>query len=147
MTYSIKKFTAIFVLVFIFLPFISFSQNNQENQDIESQTSGANLKNAFGPGSNVDNIAGESGYKIDSDDETILINTILSAIINTVLSVLGLVFVILTILSGFKWMTAGGNLEQVNKAKASLRQSIIGLVIIAATWGIWSLVLQIINQF
>ncbi len=142
-----KKSVIFFFLIFLFFPFIVFSEENEDPPVYEEPTRGAKLHDAFGPGSNVEIVADESGFKIDTDGETTIINRALSAIINAVLSVLGLIFVILTILAGFKWMTASGNQEQVNKAKASLKQNIIGLLIVVASWGIWSLVLQIISQF
>lgn len=142
----IKKLIFSFTLIFLFFPFITLSQEINENENPGIETSGKNLQNAFGSGSNVEIVAGDSGYKLDTD-ETQIINSLLSEIINTVLSVLGIIFVILTILAGFKWMTASGNQEQVNKAKSSLKQNIIGLAIVAASWGIWTLVLRIIYQF
>ncbi len=137
-----QKLIYIFALIFLIIPIFAFSEVNNE-----TQTNGRSLKDAFGSGSNVENIAGESGYKTDGGEETAIINEIFSTVINAVLSVLGLVFVILTILAGFKWMTASGNQEQVTKAKVSLKQNIIGLAIVAASWGIWSLVLRVISQF
>ncbi len=142
-----KKSVTIFFLIILFFPFIVFSEENEGPPVYDEPTSGANLQNAFGPGSNVEDVAEKSGFKIDTDEETTIINRALSAIINTVLSVLGLIFVILTILAGFKWMTASGNQEQVNKAKASLKQNVIGLLIVVVSWGIWSLILQVISQF
>ena len=142
-----KKLILVSTLVFLFLPLTAFTEEATGSTSLEDFTGGANLSNAFGPGSNVENIADESGYKINTEDEATIINRALGAIINTVLSVLGLVFVILTILAGFKWMTASGNQEQVNKAKASLKQNVIGLIIVVASWGMWSLVLQVISQF
>ncbi len=147
MIFNFKKLIIIFSLIIVFSPCTVFSNDDQESLEPVISSTGSSLKNAFGPGSNVEGIANESGYKIETKEETTIINEALSAIINTVLSVLGLIFVILTIFAGFKWMTASGNQENVNKAKTSLRQNIIGLAIVVTSWGIWNLVLRVINQF
>lgn len=60
---------------------------------------------------------------------------VLSAI-NWVLGILALIAVIMILIGGFKWMTAGGNEEKVEGAKKLLIAAIIGLVIILAAWGI-----------
>lgn len=58
------------------------------------------------------------------------------SIINWVLGILALIAVILILVGGFRWMTAGGNEEKVESAKKTLYAAIIGLVIILAGWGI-----------
>lgn len=57
-------------------------------------------------------------------------------IINLVLSFLGLIAVVIILIGGFKWMTAGGNEEKVGEAKKLLIAGLIGLVIILLAWGI-----------
>jgi hypothetical protein len=68
--------------------------------------------------------------------------TMVAQIINVVLTILGIVAVVIVLLGGFKWMTAGGNEDKVAEAKKLLGAGIIGLVIILAAWGIASFVLQ-----
>lgn len=62
-------------------------------------------------------------------------------IINIVLSILGILVVCLIIFAGFQWMTAAGNEDQVTKAKKTLKNAIIGLVIIFIAWSITSFIL------
>lgn len=57
-------------------------------------------------------------------------------VVNWVLGILALIAVIMVLIGGFKWMTAGGNEERVDGAKKLLVAAIIGLVIILAAWGI-----------
>jgi len=57
------------------------------------------------------------------------ISLIVGQIIQTVLSYLGVIFVILIIWSGFQWMTAGGNAETITKAKQRIINATIGLAI------------------
>jgi len=58
------------------------------------------------------------------------VETTIADIIRSLLAMLGIVLVILIIYGGFLWMTAGGNEEQVSKAKKILRNAVIGIVII-----------------
>ncbi len=57
-------------------------------------------------------------------------------IITTALTLVGTLLFILIVYAGFLWMTAGGNEEQVEKAKKFLRNGVIGLVIILASYTI-----------
>jgi hypothetical protein len=67
--------------------------------------------------------------------------TIAGNIIKIALAFLGVLAVVIILIGGFKWMTAGGNEEQVEEAKKILIAGIIGLVIILASWGIANFVL------
>lgn len=58
------------------------------------------------------------------------------SVINWVLGLLALVAVVLILVGGFRWMTAGGNEEKVESAKKTLYAALIGLVIILAGWGV-----------
>jgi amino acid transporter len=64
------------------------------------------------------------------------------SIITMVLSLLAIVFIILMIYSGFQWMTAGGNEEQVKKAQSRIKNAVIGLIIIVLAYGITALVFR-----
>lgn len=63
-------------------------------------------------------------------------------IINVVLGLVGIIFLILIIISGFKYMTAAGNEEQVKKAVKQIGHAVIGLIIILAAWGISIFIIQ-----
>ena len=68
---------------------------------------------------------------------------LIAVIIKTVLSLLALLFMILILVSGFQWMTAGGNEEQVEKAKKRITNALIGLVIVIAAYAITYFVFNI----
>jgi D-alanyl-lipoteichoic acid acyltransferase DltB (MBOAT superfamily) len=51
-------------------------------------------------------------------------------IINTILSFVGVIVLVMIIYSGYQWMTAAGNDEKVAKAKSMLIGAVIGLVIV-----------------
>ena len=63
-------------------------------------------------------------------------------LITVVLGFLGILAVIIILIGGFKWMTAGGNEDQVGEARKILIAGIIGLAIILAAWGIANFVLS-----
>jgi cytochrome bd-type quinol oxidase subunit 2 len=52
------------------------------------------------------------------------------------LSLLGVIFVILIIISGYNWMTASGDEEKIKKATSTIRSAIIGLLIVVAAYSI-----------
>jgi len=63
-------------------------------------------------------------------------------IINVALSLLGVVAVVIVLLGGFKWMTAGGNEEKTTEARKLIFAGIIGLAIILSAWAIALFVLK-----
>jgi hypothetical protein len=64
------------------------------------------------------------------------IRLIVVRIIRRILELLGLIFLVLIIFAGFKWMTSGGDEEKVTSAKKLLTNSVIGLVIILVAFSI-----------
>ncbi|HTW96400.1 MAG TPA: pilin [Candidatus Methylomirabilis sp.] len=97
----------------------------------------ANLQNAFQvtDKSNkdiLDTAANRAGYNTGTTD----INTIVGAIIQGLLSLLGVIFLGLIIYGGVIWMTAEGDEQKVEKAQRILRNSVIGLIIVIAAYAI-----------
>lgn len=62
--------------------------------------------------------------------------TTITQIINLALSLLGIIAVIIILIGGFKWMTAGGNEDKVGEARKMIFAGIIGLAIILSAWAI-----------
>lgn len=62
--------------------------------------------------------------------------SIVATTIRILLGLIGTVFTCLTIYAGYLWMTAGGNEDDVTKAKTLLTQSVIGLIIILLSYSI-----------
>lgn len=67
---------------------------------------------------------------------------IIASVIRIILGFLGIVAVIIILLGGFKWMTAGGNEEKTIEARKLIVSGIIGLVIIMAAFGIAQFVIS-----
>ncbi len=84
-------------------------------------------------------IAEKAGYATGGVTEYSLSQSI-GVIIRSVLSVLGVIFLVLTLYAGVLWGTAAGNEDKIEKAKSILVSSFIGLVIVGAAYGITSLV-------
>lgn len=127
---NIKQFSLVLFLVFILsLPFIVFAQG-------ESQIKGG-VQSEVGIVDKLKLVGTKGGY--NSADETSFASS-LGLLANVLLSLLGVVFIILMIIGGFQWMTAGGNEEQVKKAQARIKNAIIGLVITISAFAIWRLI-------
>ncbi len=69
------------------------------------------------------------------------IRTTVSSIINVALGLLGIVAVVIILIGGFEWMTAGGNEEKVGEAKKRIVAGIIGLAIIMSAYAVSKFVL------
>lgn len=80
-------------------------------------------------------------YQQNVQLETVAANTIV-----WVLSFLGVVATLVIAYGGFKWMTAGGNEEQVNKAKRLIINGIVGLIIIILAFAISWFVIRLYTE-
>lgn len=82
------------------------------------------------------NIGDSAGYMTTGVSETSFAG-FLGLIVSAFLSLLGIIFIGEIIYAGYNWMTARGEEEKVEKAKDTLRRSIIGLVIVVSAYAIW----------
>jgi hypothetical protein len=78
------------------------------------------------------NTATHVGYDQSQKDYT----TIIANIIKTVLTLVGIIFIVLIIYGGFLYMTSASESEKVKKAKNTIIYSAIGLIIILAAYSI-----------
>lgn len=63
-------------------------------------------------------------------------------IINIVLGCLGIIFLIIILYGGFKWMMSGGNEDSISSARKIIVAGIIGLAIILAAYAIANFVIN-----
>ncbi len=89
-------------------------------------------------GKNAEAIGTEAGIGGGETD----IFVIVGRIINVVLGFLGMVLLFYFLYGGFKWMTSGGEEEGVEQAKTMIKNAVIGLVIVMASYALSGFVLD-----
>lgn len=122
-------FSLLFCCLFSFLAAFGLSANAQ----IDNTLNGLNAT-----AGKIDAFKGQI-----AQDEAIasnFIQTKAGQIIGTILSFVGVIFLILMIYAGITWMVSGGNEQQVTKAKGMMVNSIIGIIIVFAAYAIISFV-------
>ena len=115
-------------LVAVFQLPVAHATEHEIEEDTDNELSADSLLS--------DDFRGSTGLG-EADLETTIGN-----IINVVLGFLGIVAVVIVLLGGFKWMTAGGNDEKVAEAKKLLVAGVIGLAIILSAYAITSFVIS-----
>ena len=110
-----------------------------------------NLKDAFGVNDGkvddpLDAVAGTAGYDVKEATAKTGFNTMVSQIIQTALSLLGVIFIVLMVYGGYLWMTDRGNSEQVEKSKKLITAAIIGLIIVVSAYAISYFVLEALTS-
>lgn len=91
-------------------------------------------------------IFGIRGIEGDAEGEGIVLGRAslqetVAKLINVALSMLGMIAVVIVLIGGFKWMTAGGNEEKVVEARKLIFAGIVGMAIILSAWAIARFVL------
>lgn len=89
------------------------------------------------PRKSLQDAASGTGLKTDKDPVEIIVD-----IINVLLYFLGSIFLVLILWAGFKWMTAAGNNDAIKKSRDTIVNSVIGLIIIFASYAIVNFVLE-----
>ena len=142
----LKTLLGIIIMIsFLILPFFVFAQEEELNNSQEASqnteiTNTANLKSAFKIQKDV---ANKAGYITDTENE--LDKNIIS-IIRSILSIIGIIFTLLIIYSGFRWMISGGDENSIKVAKENLIQSIVGLVIVVSAYAISYFVINLLSS-
>jgi hypothetical protein len=85
----------------------------------------------------VDTNSGLAGGSEARDPRLVVVD-----IIKLILGFLGIIATVIILFAGFKWMTSGGNEENVTSAKKMLIAGLIGLVIILCSYAIASFVVS-----
>ncbi len=95
----------------------------------------ANLEDAFKRTGPLGTAAGEKGAGYNTSSG-ISIESMISLVITTAISFVGVIFLLLAIYGGYIWMMARGNEQEVEKAKNIIKNAIIGLVVVLAAYAI-----------
>jgi len=77
--------------------------------------------------------------------ESVPLPQLIGNYIQIFLSLLGVIFLVLMLYGGFKWMKARGNATEVDKAKEVIINAVIGLIIIAASYAITAFILSAVG--
>lgn len=64
------------------------------------------------------------------------LGVVIKVVIQGALSLLGIVFLVIIVFAGYRWMTAAGNEDSIKKSQDMIKRAIIGLVIIFMAYGI-----------
>jgi len=67
---------------------------------------------------------------------TLEVGPVVAIILQAVLSFLGITFIILMVVAGWRWMTAQGDAEAITKSKDSIRSALIGLIVVLGAYAI-----------
>jgi len=64
------------------------------------------------------------------------LRTTIFALVRILLGLIGTFFFLMILYAGFKWFSAGGNTDAVDTAKSTLRNAIIGMIIVVSSYAI-----------
>lgn len=116
---------SVFLGLFLLLPGLALAQSSSSSSMLLQR---------------LQNVAGQGGFQTDPNIAST--PKIIGTVIGAFLGFLGITFLILMIIAGYNWMTASGNEEQVTKAKSTIKQAIIGLIVAISAWSLWSFIFQ-----
>lgn len=94
-----------------------------------------NCAQAFNFRGSLDKVAQDVGLR-NKTGEAPSLTTFIGRLIYYALGLLGVIFLILAILAGLRWMTAGGNEETVAKAKSSLWNAGLGALVALSAYAL-----------
>lgn len=133
MRISKKQLISFALLSCLSLMFVFFFAPTHQ---VQAQTTGL-YNNQVG----LNEIGQQYGNKIPEDPRLTA-----AKLIRVILSFLGLIFLVLVLFAGFKWMTSGGNQEQIAQSKKMLINAAIGLIIVLVAWSIASYIIYVLNR-
>jgi len=130
-----SKKTIFFLIagLLLFLPSLSIAQVTQT-----AKTEDLNLSDAFGQP--LENVGKAANYNVTSPS----LEYRISLMMNLMFALLGVIFIIFIVYSGYLWATASGNEEKVKKAKDNIYRTVIGLIIVVGAYAIAQFVLNVL---
>jgi len=102
------------------------------------------LSQGFGPvgSEQAEAFRGKSGFAAVTSSS---FAGIVAVVIQAFLGLLGVIFLVLMITAGYKWMTASGNEEKMTEAKETIWRAVIGLIITVSAYAITYFVFNSMN--
>lgn len=79
------------------------------------------------------------------EDAVVAIANILSTIIGLITTIAGLYFIFQFMIGGFEWMTSSGDKTRLQKAQERMTHSLIGLIIVVASFALISIIARILG--
>jgi type IV secretion system pilin len=125
------------IILFLIIFIISISFIGNLNAQVTSETP----RNLKGAKTFMEDAGTGIGYNTATTQEIFIGN-----LINVALSLIGIFFLILVILGGYQWMTAGGNEESIAKAKKRITNATIGLTVVLMAYAISYFIIYMISQ-
>ena len=128
-----KKIFAIFALGIVSLPGLALAQSSGAIGSVQSgltATAGAGRLSDFCDGQNA----------------TACIANIAGNVVRVALGFTGIILLGYLIYAGFLWMTSGGESDKAKEAMTMIRNAVIGLVILVASFAIASYVLTALSN-
>ena len=78
-------------------------------------------------------LAEKSGFSTDANNT---IGNVMGYVIKAFIMLLGMLFVFLLVLEGYKWMMARGEEEKVREARDGIMRAVIGIIIVISAYAI-----------
>lgn len=127
-----KKILIFFLLTIILaLPFVALAQGTPATQ--------TNTVNAL-----LDQAAGSGGAGYDTSIDETGFARVVGTIARIFISLIGIFFVAYTIYGGYLYLLSAGNEEMISKAKAIIKNGIIGIVIIICAAAIYAFIASVL---
>lgn len=76
----------------------------------------------------------------ETGDQPTDFRDVIVTLIKIFLTFTGIILIIIIIIAGYQWMTAGGSADRVREAQARIRNAIIGIIIVLAAYTITNFV-------
>ncbi|MFW0862711.1 MAG: hypothetical protein ACKKL6_03975 [Candidatus Komeilibacteria bacterium] len=89
----------------------------------------------------LETTAGEAGFTTKDEAGYKNPQQIVASVVQIALGLIGTLFLVLIIVSGFQWMTAGGNSSSIDTSKKRLINATIGLIVVLAAYALTSFVI------
>lgn len=75
-----------------------------------------------------------AGYITETEAAGLPLALRIGVIVNTVLMLVGIVFLIITVYSGIMWIAAAGSEEKIELSQKRIKHAVIGLIIVVGSW-------------
>lgn len=122
----LKQILATLVLTILFVPNFVLAIGSKVQLDLLS-------KNTI---IDIGDQGNRSGSAFGTKTNETTMTQFVADILNVFFGLLGTIFIILLVYGGYTWMTASGNSEKVEKAQATIKVAVIGIIIIASAYAI-----------